>query len=104
MKYFEEKVVPHIEPDQQPDPVVHENEFGGFIDAVIDAVENGKMTKVRIVKCKKVCICICPYIPCSTTDAWMNYSSAIAVHHQILSIVPAKVVKKLYEEQWNRHR
>ena len=50
MKYFEEKVVPHIEPDQQPDPIVHENELGGFIDAVIDAVETGKIPKVIIVK------------------------------------------------------
>ena len=50
MKYFEEKVVPYIKSDQQPDPVVHENELGGFIDAVIDTVETGKIPKVIIVK------------------------------------------------------
>lgn len=48
MKYFEEKVVPHIAPDQHVNPVVHENELEDFIDAVIDAVETGTMPKVRI--------------------------------------------------------
>lgn len=46
IKYFEEKVVPHIEPDQHVDSIAHENELVGFIDAVIDAVETGKMPKV----------------------------------------------------------
>lgn len=60
MKYFEEKVVPRMEPDHYTDPIVHENELGIFIDAVIDAVETGKMPKVRIVKVqvKEVCMYI----------------------------------------------
>ena len=47
--YFEVKVVPHIEPDQHANTVVHENELGGFIDAAIDAVQTGKMPKVRVI-------------------------------------------------------
>ena len=58
MKYFEEKVVPHIEPDQHTDSVAHENELEGFINAVIYAVETGKMPKVRIVKVQVQYICM----------------------------------------------
>ena len=47
MKYFEENVVPHIEQDQHSDLMVRENELGDFIEAVIDAVETGKMPKVH---------------------------------------------------------
>lgn len=61
MNYFEEKVVPHIEPDQHTDSVAQENELEGFINAVIDAVETGKMPKVRIVKVSSVSTYVCTY-------------------------------------------
>ena len=58
MKYFEENVAPHIEPDQHSHSMVCENELGDFIEAVIDAVETRKMPKVH----KNSQITICSHI------------------------------------------
>jgi len=61
LKYFETKVIPHIDELNSSNIVVYKDELEDFINAVVDALESGKMPKVSIVRVHNIKLSMCAY-------------------------------------------